>query len=475
MLDDSDDRPAAPPVVVIGYKFFMNQLGGDRSVIGTTITVNDTPTQVVGVAPPDFFGIDPAVAPDFWIPLSLYRAQWNRSNGGDEQLDDRFVWWLTVVGRLKPGVSLQQAQAETAVVFSRAINAPANSSDPTIPSLRLQTASRGLGSLRRSSSASLWLLIGIAAIVLLIACANVAALLLARATSRHRELATRLSLGANRGRLIRQLMTESILLSLAGGLIGVAASYPITAALMQWLNNRSDPWGLAVHLNPKVVAFAFGVSLLSSLLFGLAPAFRATSVAIAPALKRGGTTLSGHNRFRSGKALVASQIALCVLLVVTAALLLRSLHRLQRVNLGFSAENLAAFTVRPGLNGYGKDKVLNYYEEMLQRVGTLPGVVSATYSQFGPVGEGWSSGLVKIPESGASEKGVEYYRHIVGDRYFQTLGIPMLLGRPLGENDTRTSKPVIVVNETFMRKYLGGRNPLGRELALGTRQSPIQM
>ena len=191
MLDDSDDRPAAPPVVVVGYKFFMNQLGGDRSVIGTTITVNDTPTQVVGVAPPDFFGIDPAVAPDFWIPLSLYRAQWNRSNGGDEQLDDRFVWWLTVVGRLKPGVSPQQAQAEAAVIFSRAINAPANSSDPTIPSLRLQTASRGLGSLRRSSSASLWLLIGIAAIVLLIACANVAALLLARATSRHRELATR--------------------------------------------------------------------------------------------------------------------------------------------------------------------------------------------------------------------------------------------------------------------------------------------
>jgi predicted permease len=473
MIAESDDEPAAPPVVVISYQFFRSQLGGDASVLGRTITINDTPAQVIGVAPPDFFGLDPVIAPDFWAPLSLYRTQWERSSG-DEKIDSPFVWWLTVVGRLKPGISQQQAQAEASVLFARAINAPSNPTDPTIPSLRITAASRGLGSLRRSSSSSLWLLIGIAAIVLLIACANVAALMLARATSRRHELATRLSLGASRGRLIRQLMSESLVLALAGGTIGVAASNSITAMLVRLLNNRSDPVGLGVHVSIKVLMFAFTVSVASSLVFGLAPALRATKIQISSALKQGRTQQTGDNRFRSGKALVAAQIALCVLLVVAAGLMLRTLNKLQRVNLGFAAGNLSAFTVRPGLNGYAKEKVLRYYEELLRRVTVLPGVGSATYSQYGPIGEGWSSSMVYIPGFNTPEKRSEYFRHIVGDRYFDALGIPIVLGRALSGQDTASSPCVVVINETMMRKYFGGRNPIGREMVLGTKQSAHQ-
>ncbi len=469
----SDDNAAAPPVVVVGYKFFVNQLGGDASVIGKTISVNNTPAQIVGIAPPDFFGLDATIAPDFWIPLSVYRAQWMRSAGTAENLDDPFNWWLTVVGRLKPGATLEQAQAETAVLFARTISAPAAANDPTIPAMRVQSASRGLSYLRRKYSTSLWLLASIAIMVLIIACANVAALMLARTASRKTEVATRLSLGAARSRVVRQLMTESLLLALVAGVAGILLSYSLTSILLQLLNNHREPLGISVKLGPVVLLFGFGVSLLCGLLFGLAPALSATNVPIGTTLKQGGISHSGEGRFWSGKALVATQIALCVLLVAVAGLMARTLYKLQRVNLGFRADNIVAFTVRPGLNGYNENKLSNYYDDFLRRVATLPGISSATYAQFSPVGEGASSSLVYIPGFNTKEKRSPYYRHIVGDDYFETLDIPLLLGRALGEQDTHTSKLVIVINETMMREYFAGQNPIGRQVVMGARKTPV--
>ncbi len=463
LIVPSDDNAAAPPVVVVGYKFFVNQLGGDASVIGKTISVNNTPAQIVGIAPPDFFGLDATIAPDFWIPLSVYRAQWIRSAGTAENLDDPFNWWLTVVGRLKPGATVEQAQAETAVLFARTINAPAAASDPTIPAMRVQSASRGLSYLRRKYSTSLWLLASIAVMVLIVACANVAALLLARTASRKTEVATRLSLGAARSRVVRQLMTESLLLAFVAGVAGILLSYSLTSLLLQLLNTHQDPLGISVKLDPIVLLFGFGVSLLCGLVFGLAPALSATSVPIGRTLKQGGTNQSRESRFWSGKALVATQIALCMLLVAVAGLMARTLYKLQRVNLGFRTDNIVAFTVRPGLNGYGENKLSNYYDDFLGRVATLPGVSSATYAQFSPVGEGSSSTLVYIPGFGTKET-QKCYRHIVGDHYFETLGIPLLLGRPLGEQDMQSSKLVIVINETMMRQYFAGQNPVGRQV-----------
>ncbi len=473
LLVPSDDDASAPPVVVVGYKFFVNQLGGDASVIGKPITVNNTPAQIVGIAPPDFFGLDATIAPDFWIPLSVYQAQWTRSAGTAENLDDPFTWWLTVVGRLKPGATLKQAQAETAVLFARTINAPAAPNDPTIPAMRVQSASRGLSYLRRKYSTSLWLLASIAVMVLIVACANVAALMLARTASRKTEVATRLSLGAARGRVVRQLMTESLLLALVAGVAGVLLSYSLTSLLLQLLNNHNDHLGISVRLDPSVLFFGFAVSLVCGLVFGLAPALSATNVPIGTTLKQGGISHSGEGRFWSGKALVATQIALCVLLVAVAGLMGRTLYKLQRVNLGFRAENMVAFTVRPGLNGYSENKLSNYYDNFLTRIATLPGISSASYAQFSPVGEGASSSLVYIPGFNTKEKRSTYYRHIVGDHYFETLDIPLLLGRALGEQDTPTSKLVVVINETMMRKYFAGQNPIGRQVVMGAHKTPL--
>ena len=467
LIEQSDDAVAAPPVVVIGYKFFRNQLGADASYIGKTIVINDTPAQLIGIAPPDFFGFDPTVAPDFWIPLSVYRAQWERVADPDMKLDDPFTWWLTVAGRLKPGVSLQQAQAETAVLFAAAINAPAASTDPNVPSLHLESASRGLDYLRRSYSSSLWLLAGIAVMVLLIACANVAALMLSRTAARQTEIATRLSLGARRSRVVRQLMTESLLLSVVGGVAGVLLSFGLTSIILQLLNNHRDPLGISVHISPVVLLFALTASLLCSVLFGLGPALRSTRLKLSEALKQAGLSRSRESRFWSGKALVAAQIALCVLLVAVAGLMTRTLYKLQRIDLGFKPEKVMAFTVRPGLNGYNQTKLAGYYDEFQSRLSPLPSVVSASYAQFSPVGEGSSSSLVYIPGFNTPEKRSEYARHIVGDGYFSTLGIPILLGRPLGAQDTATSTRSVVINETMMRQYFHGHNPIGRELFMG--------
>jgi predicted permease len=473
LIEQSDDASAAPPVVVVGYKFFRNQLGGDASAVGKIIVINDTPAQLVGVAPPDFFGLDPTVAPDFWIPLSVYRAQRARVAGPEENMDDPFTWWLTVVGRLKPGLSLQQAQAETAVIFPTTINAPAAVGDATIPSLRLESAARGLDYLRRRYSSSLWLLAGIAVMVLLIACANVAALMLARTAARQTEIATRLSLGARRSRVVRQLMTESLLLSVAGGVAGLLLSFWLTSAVVKLLNNRSDPLGIGVHISPVVLMFALATSLLCCLLLGLGPALRATRLKLSDALKPTGLNRSPESRFWSGKALVAAQIALCVLLVAAAGLMTRTLYKLQQIELGFRAENVMAFTVRPGLNGYSQTKLTGYYDELLSRLRPLPGVASVSYAQFSPVGEGYSSSLAYIPGFNTPEKRSEYFRHIIGDGYFSALGIPILLGRPLGEQDTRTSKRAVVINETMMRKYFAGQNPIGRQVETGQRNAPL--
>ncbi len=473
LLVPSDDDAAAPPVVVIGYTFFVNQLGGDPSVIGKTVSVNNTPAQIVGIAPPDFFGLDATVAPDFWIPLSVYRAQWARTSGPETNLDDPFNWWLTVVGRMKPGASLERAQAETAVLFARTINAPANANDPTIPAMRVESASRGLSYLRRKYSTSLWLLASIAGMVLLVACANVAALMLARTASRRTEVATRMSLGAGRSRVVRQLMTESLLLAVVAGTVGVLLSYSLSSILLQLLNNHNDPLGISVRLGPAVLLFGFGVSVLCGVVFGLTPALSATNVPIGTALKQGSTNHSRESRFWSGKALVAAQIALCVLLVAVAGLMARTLYKLQRINLGFHAENIVAFSVRPGLNGYDENRLSIYYDDFLLRVATLPEVSSASYAQFGPIGEQMSSSLVYIPGFNTMEKRSTYYRHIVGDHYFDTLGIPLLLGRPLGEHDTRTSKLVIVINQTMMQQYFAGQNPIGRQVVMGARRSPL--
>ena len=469
-----DEPSSSPLVAVVSYKFWTNQLSSDRSALGKTVTMNGMSVQVVGVAPPEFFGMDPSVAPDFWVPLSFVREQAKRREGFDDDLDSKFVWWLRVIGRLKPQVSKQEAEAEVSVLFAQTIGATdAAPGDVKVPRLVLQDAKSGLNDLRERYSKSLWLLTAMVGVVLLIACANVAALLLARATARQREVATRMSLGARRWRVVRQLLTESLVLSLAGGLAGLVLSHWLTQFLLRLLDSSRDPIGLKVHVDPLVLAFALTISVLSGVLFGLAPALRATSTGLAPMLKQSAsvTSFSGR-RFQFGKLLVAVQVALCVLLLVTAGLLVRTLKRLQNVNLGFNKDRIVTFIVRPGMNGYKDPALVSYYQELLRRLQGLPGVHSATYSQYGPIGEGMSSSITKVEGYTDPEKGAQYYRHVVGNGYFETLQIPVLIGRSFIGQDTQATKHVVIVNEAAVKKIFRGDNPIGRQMVMGSRKSP---
>lgn len=469
-----DESASAVPVAVVSHNFWSNQLNAERSVIGKTVTINGMSVQLIGVAPPEFFGMDPSIAPDFWVPLSLIRAQWKRQSNLDEDLDNKFVWWLSVVGRLKPEVTRQQAEAELSVLYAQSIGAiGADPNDPKVPRLRLAEAKSGLNELRLRYSKSLWLLTAMVGVVLLIACANVAALLLARASARQREVATRMSLGALRWRVIRQLLTESLVLSTAGGLAGLVLSHWLTHALVALLDRRRDSIGVKVAIDPTVLGFALVISIACGVFFGLAPALSATSMGLAPMLKQRGTATSfSGKRFRFSKILVAAQVALCVLLLVTSGLLVRTLDRLQKVDLGFNKEQLVTFAVRPGMNGYKDPVVLSYYDELSRRLSALPGVRSTTYSQYGPIGDGISSSIAIVPGHTTPNDGAKYYRHVVGNGYFRSLQIPVLIGRDLGEQDTTTSKHVVVISEAAVKQIFHGDNPIGRLMIMGPKKAP---
>jgi predicted permease len=478
VLNLHDDAANSIPVAVISHRFWMNQLGGSVEAIGKMVTINETRVEIVGVAPQGFYGLDPSVSPDFWIPLSLYREQWARNSPDfilDESnsIDSKFTWWLVVVGRLKPNVSMQKASAELSVLFAQNIGAT-SMNDPTVPSLRLLEAGRGLHELRQRFATPLALLMGMVVVVLLIACANVAALLLARSTARRREVATRLSLGAPRARVIRQLMTESVLLSLLGGVLGFLLSGWMTQFLVSLLDRRYDQIGILIHPDTHVLLFTVLLSVGCGLLFGWAPAMHATRVTIVSELRQqtSSSQLSGRHRFRPGKILVGAQVALCVLLLVTAGLLVRTLRTLQSQDLGFKKDSVTTFTVRPGINGYKEAEVLEYYRQLQQRLSVLPGVRSVTYAQFGPVGEGRSSSYVYIPGYNTMEKRAQYSRAIVGSLYFDTLGIPIIRGRTLGAQDTTAAKHVIAVNQAFVKTYLHGDDPIGMQLVLGDKRHP---
>ena len=469
-----DDSESAPPTAVVSYKFWTQRLGGSSQAAGKTVVLNGLPITIVGVAPPDFFGLEPGSSPDLYIPLAKYSAEQARQGGfesGVSYLKDPKVWWAGVVGRLKSGVSPQQAQAELAVLFDQNLRAVISTPDPNKPVLQLAPIKQGLDSLRRQFSSSLLLLMMMVGAVLLIACGNVAALLLTRATARQREIAVRLSLGARRARLIRQLLTESVLLAFCGGALGLVVAKWAGRVLLTLLSSGSQHINLQLHMDARVLGFTASVCLVSGILFGLAPALRATRTDLLSALKQSVSGASGR-KLTASKVLVAGQVALCLLLLVSAGLLLRTMGRLQEVDLGFNRQNLLLFTVRPGLNGYKGPQLDEYYLEMQRRMQRIPGVQSVTFSDRNAIGSGASITVGEIPGYVEAGKRADIYRHVVGPGYFETLGIPVLLGRALGPQDTHTSPLVVVVNQKFVDKYMHGDNPVGHEILLGSRKKP---
>jgi predicted permease len=465
-----DDQESAPATAVISNSFWRQRLGASQEVAGKTIVVNGLPVSIVGVAPADFFGLEPGSSPDLFIPLAKYSA-WQARQGstynGLTFLTDPKLWWAGVVGRLRPGVTAQQAQAELQVMFDQNLHAMVPTPAPVKPALQILPVKHGLDSLRRQFSSSLLLLMMMVGTVLLIACGNVAALLLTRSSARQREIAVRLSLGARRMRLVRQLLTESVLLAGCGGLLGLVIAKWAGRALLALLSSGRAKINLELHLDVRVLAFTAIVCIVSGILFGLAPALRATRVDLLSSLKQSSTGVAG-SKLTAGKFLVAGQVALCLLLLVSAGLLLRTLQTLQGVNLGFNRQNVLLFTVRPGLNGYTGAHLDEFYLEMQRRMQRLPGVQSVSFADRNPIGQGTGSTSGSISGYTPAGEGVDIYRHIVGPGYFDTLGIRLRVGRVLGPQDTHTAPQVIVVNQVFVDRYMHGDYPLGRRVDFGS-------
>jgi len=464
----SDDSPSASPVAVVSQEFWRKHFGGDIAVAGKTITINGEAVTIVGVAPPEFFGVIPGNRIDVYVPLSFYSAQWTRLYPEDP-LNSPKTWWLEVIGRLKPGAEPAKAKSELQVIVERTLKARLKTAtNAVVPSIGVTSAGRGLNELRERFSTSLLLLMGMVGLVLLIACANVAGLLMARASARQKEIAVRLSLGASRSRIIRQLLVESVMLGIIGGCAGLLVSLWASSALVRLLSSGRSPIYLSTGVDVRVLAFTAGISIVSGIFFGLVPAITATRVSIAPTLKDNAAQFSARGmRFRIGKALVGGQVALSLLLLIASGLLLRTLDRLQRVNLGFDQHALLTFEVRPGLNAYNDERLTAYYQELQRRLQSLPGVRSVAFTQHGPIDSGWSSNSPEIPGYTPPGQQVEVYRHIVGPLYFEALNVPIVLGRPITAQDTATSQKSLVVNETLVRKYFHGDNPIGKHLVYG--------
>ena len=481
-----DDMATAPPVAVLSYNFWKGKLGGDQSVIGKTIVINSLPLTVVGVAPPEFFGTQPGEDNDVWVTLQMFPRLVRALNfAGPAQYGSEAeaaaaaywqkgsTWWLVVMGRLKQGVSAAQARAELEVIFDQSIDAMITSEkqQENRPAFKLAAGAKGLDFLRRRFSEPLFVLMGAVALVLLIACANVAGLLLSRATARQREIAVRLSLGARRLRLIQQLLTEALLLAVIGGALGLLVSRWLSGLLVALVASGRQSISLPLSVNLRVLLFTAAVAMLTGVLFGLAPAFSATRMSLTTALKEGASRLGGR-RSRLAKVLVSAQIALSLVLLVGAGLFLRTVQKLESVPLGFERDHLLLFSVAPGLNGYKGPSLVDYYRQMQERITAIPGVSAVSFSSHGPVGDGASSSSIKIPGVTSGKEVFDLHRHLIGPGYFDTLGIPILSGRVLDERDNTAGPKVTVVNQTLARSAFGDDNPLGKILRFGSDTKP---
>jgi predicted permease len=468
LVPEDDRAKSSNPVAVVSYEFWIRKLAENPAVIGQTVRLNKYPYVIIGIAAPGFFGDTVGEKQDFWVPVSMQPQMMP----GRPWLDDIHASWLRVMARLKPGVSRSQAEANLDVLFQQWLQGPQGRSlDPgDQQGLKQQKISvvpggGGFSGLRPEFSRPLLLLMAIVGLVLLIACVNVANLMLARANSRQREIAVRLAIGASPAHLIRQLLTESALLAFAGGLAGLLVAHWGTASLLKLSLSARAAEGLRVSPDWRVLAFTACVCLVTGLLFGLAPALRSAKLAVAPTLKENTAAQAGSGRFPLGKILVASQVAVCLLVLFAAGLLVRSLKNLRDLDLGYSRDNILMARVDPVAAGYKPAQLIDYEREMSARLAALPGVRSVTASENGLFSGTESADQMKIEGYTPSrDKDRVAYWDQVGDNYFHALGIPILAGREFGPQDTPTSLKVAIINESMAKFYFGHANPIGRKM-----------
>src|SRR4051795_3646070 len=371
-------RPGAAPVAVISFSTSQNRFGGPPNAIGQPILVDNVPFTVVGVAPPEFFGVDPAVAPDLYLPLHTNLL--TDGTRAARMYGDGNFYWIEMMGRLKPGVSMAQAQAALAPLFHQwvAATATTGAERAKLPALILNPGAEGLGSLRRRYSKPLYVLLTMVGLILAIACANIANLLLARAAARRREMAVRLSLGAGRLRVVRQLLTESVMLASLGGTLGVLFAIWGMRSLTLLFSRGQENFTLHAELNWHVLGVTAALSVVCGLIFGLAPAIQSTRPDVMPALKNG---RGGGRRRRAQHVLVVAQIAMSFLILVAAGLFVQTLNKLHSVQLGYARENILLFSLNARQAGHRDPEMATFYTDLRKRFESIPGVSSATLSQ----------------------------------------------------------------------------------------------
>jgi len=479
----ADDEAGTAAVAVLSLRFSAQRFGDPSLAVGQLIRINDKPFTVIGVAPPEFFGAEPGYVPDIYVPLhaTLLLSPATALTGMAQRYQDRNFYWIEVMGRLNPGVSLAQAQAVLAPQFHRFVEESASNERERsdLPELMVTEGATGLDSLRRHYAKPVVVLMGMAGLILLVACANIANLLLARAAARRREIAVRLSMGASRLRVIRQLLTESVLLALLGGALGVAVAAWGIRALTLLLANGRDNFTLHAGLNWTVLNFTIVLSVLTGLVFGLAPAIHGTGFDVMPALKQMRTTmLAGKSRrtrnsLTLGRSLVVAQIAFSFLLLVAAGLFLRTLSNLHAINLGFNREGVLLFTIKPQTIGYSGPALNRLYTDLQQRLSKAPGVRSVSLSirslptgggSLVPVVAPGAQLLSGLPSGGPQTNRVGFLA--VGPVFFETMQIPVIAGREFNEHDMTGSPLVAVVNERLV-KILGMDAPVGHTVAIG--------
>jgi predicted permease len=471
LLVGDDDRVGAPPVLVISFAFSERHFGQADRAPGRSILINAIPFTIVGVTPPDFFGVDPAAAPEFYLPLHanlLVDAAGLNGVTKDQYLAQDY-YWLEMMARLRPGVSLDDAQTVLAPQFRQWVSTTAvtPAERANLPSLSLAEGAGGLDNLRRTYSKPLFILLMLVGMILLLACANTANLLLARAAARRREMAVRLSIGAGRLRVVRQLLTESVLLASLGGLAGVLLALWGIRFLTLLLASGQEPFTLNAEMNWRVLLATLVVSVLSGTLFGLAPALQSTRPDVMPALKdiRGEASRGRRRGFRGlslSRVLVVAQVAMSLLLLVTAALFVRTLANLHAVELGFNQQNVLLFDVNARQAGHQDPEIADFYGALRRSLTGIPGVQSATLARASIISAGTQ---LPIFVSGKEARGTRFLN--VGPSFFTTMQIPLLLGREIDERDRPHTAPVAVVNERFATLHFGGSNAIGRHITLG--------
>jgi predicted permease len=473
ILPDDDRLPGDHPVCVISYDYWQRRFAGSPSILGKTIDLGGSPFTIIGVTPREFFGLEVGTVADISVPRTMQKQAALNATGNQVQ--------FRVMGRMKHGVRIEQAQADLGLIYQQILDEFAAQYADIIKKrgsqyllerrLVLAPGSQGLSVLRRQFSQPLFILMTVVGLVLLIACANVAGLLLAKATARRKEIGIRLALGSGRARLVKQLLTESLLLAGLGGCLGLFIAYWGTKLLVPLLSQREIPIHLNLSPDVRLLGFSMALTLLTGLLFGLAPAFHATRVDVNTALKDAAQRSGSRSgRLSLGKLFIIAQVALSMLLLIGTGLFIRSLQNLRQVDTGFERENVLVLKLEPtGSNDRNAgDRLAPRYDDLLERVKAIPGVLRASLVGYSPITrrewleQGQSPALMwPVSVKGSSEEMAINWMQVYPNS-FATLGMPLLAGRDFTPQDTKQSQRVAIINESMARRLFGSENPLGR-------------